>query len=60
MEHYQVTEYEELLKVFAEQVEDMIIQYILSMKKKSLSEGLIIDRTFCIVRLFIAVFIFNS
>jgi hypothetical protein len=44
MEHYQVTEYEELLKVSTEQIEDMVIQYILSMKKKSLSEGLITQR----------------
>jgi len=54
MEHYQVTEYEELLKVSTEQIEDMIIQYILSMKKKSLSEGLITQRCAALRKFFSA------
>ena len=54
MEHYQVTEYEELLKVSTEQAEDMIIQYVLSMKKKGLSEGLITQRCAALRKFFSA------
>jgi integrase len=52
MEHYHITEYDELLKVSTEQAEDMIIQYILSMKKKGLSEGLITQRGSAIRKFF--------
>lgn len=53
MEHYQITEYEELLKISTEQVGDMIIQYILLMKKKGLSEGLITQRIAALRKFFI-------
>jgi integrase len=52
MEYYKVTEYEELLKLTTEEAEDMVIQYILSMKKKGLSEGLITQRAAAIRKFF--------
>lgn len=52
MEEYHVTNYDELLKLSTEQVEDMVIEYILSMKKKSLSEGLITQRCAAIRKFF--------
>jgi hypothetical protein len=52
MEHYQVSKYEELLKLSTNEAEDMIIQYILSMKKKALSEGIVTLRVSAIRKFF--------
>jgi integrase len=53
MEHYQVSKYEELLKLSTEQAEDMIIDYILFMKnEKVLSEGLITQRVAALRKFF--------